>query len=139
MVITMENKEKETFNYTYSAKEQEEIKSIRKKYAVQEKTEDKMEQLRRLDAAVTQKATSVSLVFGVIGALILGMGMSLAMTDIGKIIGLAGGMAMLVGILIGIVGIVLVSVAYPIYNSIIKKEREKIAPEIIRLTDELMK
>jgi len=135
----MENKEKETFNYTYSAKEQEEIKSIRKKYAVQEKTEDKMEQLRRLDAAVTQKATSVSLVFGVIGALILGMGMSLAMTDIGKIIGLAGGMAMLVGILIGIVGIVLVSVAYPIYNSIIKKEREKIAPEIIRLTDELMK
>ena len=135
----MENKEKETFNYTYSAKEQEEIKAIRKKYAVQEKTEDKMEQLRRLDAAVTQKATSVSLVFGVIGALILGMGMSLAMTDIGKTIGLAGGMAMLIGILIGIVGIVLISVAYPIYNSIIKKEREKIAPEIIRLTDELMK
>ena len=135
----MENKEKEMFNYTYSAKEQEEIKAIRKKYAVQEKTEDKMEQLRRLDAAVTQKATSVSLVFGVIGALILGMGMSLAMTDIGKIIGLLGGMAMLIGILIGIVGIVLISVAYPIYNSIIKKEREKIAPEIIRLTDELMK
>ena len=133
----MENKE--SFNYTYSAKEQEEIKAIRKKYAVQEKTEDKMEQLRRLDAAVTQKATSVSLVFGVIGALILGMGMSLAMTDIGKIIGLLGGMAMLIGILIGIIGIVLVSVAYPIYNSIIKKEREKIAPEIIRLTDELMK
>ena len=46
---------------------------------------------------------------------------------------------MLIGILIGIIGIVLVSVAYPIYNSIIKKEREKIAPEIIRLTDELMK
>ena len=135
----MENKEKETFKFTYSAKEQEEIKAIRKKYAVQEKTEDKMAQLRRLDAAVTQKATSVSLVFGVIGALILGMGMSLAMTDIGKIIGLFGGMAMLIGILIGIVGIVLVSVAYPIYNSIIKKEREKIAPEIIRLTDELMK
>lgn len=135
----MENKEKETFNYTYSAKEQEEIKAIRKKYAAPEQDEDKMAQLRRLDAAVTQKATSVSLVFGVIGALILGIGMSLAMTDIGKIIGLLGGMAMLVGILIGIVGIVLVSVAYPIYNSIIKKEREKIAPEIIRLTDELMK
>ena len=133
----MENKE--SFNYTYSAKEQEEIKAIRKKYAAPDETEDKMAQLRRLDAAVTQKATSVSLVFGVIGALILGMGMSLAMTDIGKIIGLLGGMAMLIGILIGIIGIVLVSVAYPIYNSIIKKEREKIAPEIIRLTDELMK
>ena len=135
----MENKEKETFKFTYSAKEQEEIKAIRKKYADTEQDEDKMAQLRRLDAAVTQKATSVSLVFGVIGALILGMGMSLAMSDIGKMIGLLGGMAMLVGILIGIVGIVLVCVAYPIYNSIIKKEREKIAPEIIRLTDELMK
>ena len=135
----MENKEKETFNYTYSAKEQEEIKAIRKKYAAPEQAEDKMAQLRRLDAAVTQKATTVSLVFGAIGALILGMGMSLAMTDIGKIIGLHGGMDMLIGILIGIIGIVLVSVAYPIYNSIIKKEREKIAPEIIRLTDELMK
>lgn len=133
----MENKE--SFNYTYSAKEQEEIKSIRKKYAVPEQTEDKMAQLRRLDAAVTKKATSVSLVLGGIGALILGMGMSLAMTDIGNIIGLGGGMAMLIGILIGIVGILLVGAAYPVYNSIINKEREKIAPEIIRLTDELMK
>lgn len=60
----MENKE--TFNYSYSAKEQEEIKAIRKKYTVQEQTEDKMAQLRRLDAAVTQKATTVSLVFGII-------------------------------------------------------------------------
>ena len=133
----MENKG--TFNYTYSAKEQEEIKNIRKKYEAPEKTEDKMEQLRRLDAAVTQKATVVSLVFGVIGALILGTGMSLAMTEIGEILGLQGATAMLVGILIGIIGIVLVCVAYPVYNRIIKKEREKIAPEIIRLTDELMK
>ena len=130
---------KETFNYTYSAKEQEEIRAIRKKYATPAQTEDKMAQLRRLDAAVTQKATSVSLVFGVIGALILGTGMSLAMTDIGKYLGLVGGMSMLIGILIGMVGIVLVCVAYPIYNCIVKKEREKIAPEILRLTDELMK
>lgn len=133
----MENKG--TFNYTYSAKEQEEIKNIRKKYEAPEKTEDKMEQLRRLDAAVTQKATVISLVFGVIGALILGTGMSLAMTEIGAMLGLQGTTAMLVGILIGIIGIVLVCVAYPVYNLIIKKEREKIAPEIIRLTDELMK
>ncbi len=133
----MENKG--TFNYTYSAKEQEEIRNIRKRYVAPEKTEDKMEQLRRLDAAVTQKATVVSLVFGVIGALILGTGMSLAMTEIGEILGLQGATAMLVGILIGIIGIVLVCVAYPVYNRIIKKEREKIAPEIIRLTDELMK
>lgn len=133
----MENKD--TFNYTYSAKEQDEIKAIRNKYVAPQQTEDKMAQLRRLDASVTQKATMVALIFGVIGTLILGSGMSLAMTEIGKAIGLGGGMAMLMGIFIGIIGIVLVCVAYPIYNRIIKKERERIAPEIIRLTDELMK
>ncbi len=135
----MENKEKETFNYTYSAKQQEEIKAIRKKYSAPEEKEDKMAQLRRLDAGVTQKAQAASLVFGVIGALILGFGMSLAMTDLGEILGSYRGMSMLFGIIIGVVGIVLVSLAYPLYNRIIKKEREKIAPEILRLTDELMK
>ena len=133
----MENKE--TFNYTYSAKEQDEIKAIRKKYATPEKKEDKMAQLRRLDAGVTGKAQAVSLVFGVIGALLLGIGMSLTMSDFSKILGGLEDMALLIGISIGIVGIVLVSLAYPIYNRIVKKEREKIAPEIIRLTDELMK
>ena len=133
----MENKEKETFNYTYSAKEQDEIKAIRKKYAVQEQTEDKMAQLRRLDAAVTQKATTVSLVFGIIGALIMGIGMSLVMTDIGNILGTT--LALVIGIITGIIGIILVCLAYPIYNRTLKKEREKIAPEIIRITDELMK
>ncbi len=135
----MEKREKETFNYTYSAKEQEEIKAIRQKYSAEEQTEDKMAQLRRLDGGVTQKATIVSLVFGIIGALILGMGMSLAMTEIGEMIGLRGGMAMAAGIIVGIAGIVLVCSAYPLYNHVIKREREKIAPEILRLTDELMK
>ncbi len=135
----MENKEKETFNYTYSAKQQEEIKAIRKKYAAPEETEDKMAQLRRLDASVTQKASMYSLVVGIIGALILGGGMSLAMTDIGEQLGASGNMSMLIGIIIGVVGIILVSLAYPLYNRIVKKEREKIAPEILRLTDELMK
>lgn len=128
---------KETFNYTYSAKDQEEIKAIRKKYAPAE-PEDKMMQLRRLDAAVTQKATTISLVLGIVGALVLGLGMSLAMTNLGEILGVHGEKAMLVGIVIGIVGIALVCAAYPIYNRIVKKQRQKIAPEIIRLTDELM-
>lgn len=134
----MENKEgKETFQYTYSAKQQEEIRNIRKKYAAPE--EDKMEQLRRLDASVTKKASSVSLAVGVIGALILGLGMSLAMTTLSEILGSYRDMAMLIGIIIGVVGIVLVCCAYPAYNHIVRKEREKIAPEIIRLTDELLK
>ena len=131
--------DKEIFKFTYSAKEQEEIKAIRKKYSEPEKTEDKMEELRRLDASVTQKATVISLVLGIVGTLIMGIGMSLAMTDIGEIIGLASSVSMLIGIPIGTVGIVLVSLAYPTYNRIVKKERKRIAPEIIRLTDELMK
>lgn len=133
----MENKE--TFKFTYSAKEQKEIKAIRNKYSAPVKSEDKMEELRRLDASVTQKATVISLVLGIIGTLILGIGMSLAMTDIGEIIGLSGAVSMLIGIPVGLVGIVLVSLAYPAYNRTVKKERERIAPEIIRLADELMK
>ena len=131
----MENKE--SFNYTYSAKEQEEIKAIRKKYVTPEETEDKMAQLRRLDAGVYSKATTVSLIVGVIGALIMGIGMSLILTDIGAMLGTV--LSMIIGISLGIVGIILVCLAYPIYNHTLTKEREKIAPEVIRLTDELMK
>lgn len=135
----MENRDNETFRFTYSAKEQEEVKAIRKKYTAPEEKEDKMAQLRRLDASVTQKATAAALVFGIIGALLLGFGMSLAMTELSAILGALRSMAMLVGIAVGIIGVVLMCLAYPIYNRIVKKERKKIAPEIIRLTDELMK
>ena len=131
----MENKER--FHYTYSAKEQEEIKAIRQKYAAPERTEDKMAQLRRLDAGVYSKATTAALVVGIIGALIMGMGMSLIMTEIGAFLGTV--MAMIVGIGLGVIGIILACLAYPLYNLTLKKEREKIAPEILRLTDELMK
>lgn len=128
---------KERFHYTYSAKEQEEIKAIRQKYAAQEQAEDKMAQLRRLDAGVYSKATAAALAVGIIGTLMMGSGMSLIMTDIGRLLGTA--LAMIVGLGIGVVGILLVCLAYPVYNRTLKKAREKIAPEIIRLTDELMK
>lgn len=130
---------KEIFRYTYSAKEQEEIKAIRKKYESTEQTEDKMAQLRRLDDSVTQKATAISLAVGIIGALVMGSGMSLVMTELGEMLGLCKAMAMVLGIVIGLFGMIFVCAAYPVYNYIIKKEREKIAPEIIKLTDELMK
>ena len=133
----MENKE--SFNYTYSAKEQEEIKAIRKKYAAPVETEDKMAQLRRLDAGVYSKATTVALVVGIIGTLIMGMGMSLIMTDLGNAIGLNKIAATVMGVIIGIIGIFPICAAYPLYNRTVKKERERIAPEIIRLTDELIK
>lgn len=135
----MQNKDKETFSYTYSAKEQAEIQKIRDKYEKPTAEEDKMTQLRRLDASVHSKATAVALVLGIIGALIMGCGMSLIMTDIGAILGTPSNLAMLIGVPIGIVGMVLVCLAYPVYNRTVKKEREKIAPEIIRLADELMK
>ena len=131
----MENKE--GFEFTYSAKEQEEIKRIRKKYAAPAEEEDKMVQLRRLDASVYSKATTAALVIGIIGALVMGLGMSLVMTDIGAALGTI--LAMIVGVGIGVIGIVLICLAYPMYTRTLKKEREKIAPEILRLTDELMK
>ncbi len=129
--------EKNSFQYTYSAKEQEELKRIRQKY--QPKEEDKMEQLRRLDAGVTAKAQVVALVLGVVGVLIMGAGMSLAMTNLAETLGMHGNTGMIVGIVIGMIGIIMVICAYPVYNSIVKRERARIAPEILRLTDELMK
>ena len=134
----MENNKKETFNYTYSAKEQEEIKNIRKKYISQE--EDKMDYLRKLDASVTGKATTSALIIGIVGTLLLGFGMSIAMSDFGKMLfGSYQDISMITGSIIGIGGIILICLAYPVYNRVVKKEREKIAPEILRLTDELMK
>lgn len=132
----MENNEKETFRFTYSAKEQEEIKNIRKKYTAP--SENKMELLRKLDAGVTQKATTAALVPGSIGTLLLGFGLSLAMSELSEILGSYREMGMLIGVIVGIIGIVLICLAYPMYNRMIKKEREKIAPEILRLTDELL-
>lgn len=133
------NQEKSGFTYTYSAKEQAELKRIRDKYTPPTEDEDKMARLRRLDASVTNTAQAVALVFGIIGALILGFGMSLIMTDLSEILGIGETMTMVIGIPVGIVGGILASLAYPIYNAIVKAKRKKLAPEIIRLTDKLMK
>ena len=124
----------ESFSFTYSAAQQAELERIRKKYLPQEP--DKMEQLRRLDRGASQKAQAGAIALGVIGTLVLGTGMSLCMT---KLSGFLGGTAMFIGIPVGIVGIILIALAYPLYNHILKKERQRIAPEILRLTDELIK
>ena len=125
--------DKQCFEYTYCAQRQQEVEEIRKTYLPKE--EDKMEQLRKLHAMPTQKAQAAALAVGVIGALILGTGMSLCMTQLGAVL---GALAMVIGVAVGLLGMVLVALAYPIYTRTLKKEREKIAAQIIRLTDELL-
>ncbi|MBQ9806306.1 MAG: hypothetical protein IJW49_07365 [Clostridia bacterium] len=98
-----------------------------------------MTRLRRLDASVSQTAQATALIFGVLGALILGFGMSLCMTELSVMLGLGQTAALVIGIIIGVIGGVLASLAYPIYTVIYKRKRDKVAPEILRLTDELMK
>lgn len=118
-----------TFEYTYSAPEQDEIKKIRDKYLPPDEKESKMERLRRLDASVTKKGTVVSIIVGILSALVMGTGMSMCMVMEGL---------MIPGIAVGIVGMVGVGLAYPIYSRITRKERERLAPEILKLTEDLL-
>lgn len=118
-----------SFEYTYSAKRQEEIEQIRKKYVPAE--EDKMDTLRRLDRSVEKKGTVVSLLLGIIGTLIFGGGMSMTM--------MCTGVCFFCGIGLGIIGGVVLGIAYPVYMRVVKKEREKIAPQILALAEELGK
>lgn len=120
------NENNKSFNYSYSSTQQEEIQNIRKKYLPKE--EDKMETLKKLDESVTRKSCTASLSLGIISTLIMGVGMCCVMVwDMFAI-----------GIIVGIIGMIGVILAYPLYKRITKKQREKIAPIILRLTEELM-
>lgn len=124
----MENRN-DTFHYTYSAKQQEEIRNIRKKYLPQEPKENEIEQLRRLDQSATKKGTAVSLIVGIIGCLLLGVGMCCTMLWAERFF--------ILGVIVGVIGIAAVVISYPLYTHITRKEREKIAPQILKLTEEL--
>lgn len=117
----------ETFSYTYSANKQEDIKDILKKYMPAE--EDKASQIRRLDKGVTSKATTISLVVGILSSLVLGVGMCCCMVWSNLFV---------LGIFVGIIGIAGMVAAYPLYRRVLIKEREKIAPQIIELSKELV-
>lgn len=125
------------FSYTYNAAQQQEVETIRSKYIP--RAESPLERLRKLDQTATQKAQVASLVLGVLGALILGAGMSLLMTDLHQKLAMSTGLGIAIGLILGLVGIVMVALAYPVYNRVIGKERERIAPEILRLSDELLR
>ncbi len=119
--------------YTYSAKEQEEFKKIRRKYDT--KTEDKAAKLRRLDASVKKKATVTSLILGITGTLIYGFGTFLLMRNLSVVLCLWS----IVGMALCAVGLIVAVLAYPVYKLVGKKERNRIAPEVLRLADDLIK
>lgn len=119
----------ECFEYTYSAAMQKEIEEIRKKYLPKE--EDKMETLRRMDREAEKPGMMTSITVGTIGSLFLGVGMCCTM------IWGAATWIFVLGVVIGLLGVVIISPAYPIYKKITKKQREKIADQILELTKEL--
>ena len=122
-------KNSESFEFTYSATQQEEIERIRNKYLP--KQESKMEQLVKLDKQAEVPGQIASIVAGVIGLLLLGVGMCCTMvwnSSVGIFV---------IGVLVGIVGLVIAGVAYPIYNKVTEKQRAKIADQIIALSNEL--
>lgn len=119
----------DSFEFTYSAKQQKEIERIRNKYVSKE--ESKMEQLIRLDKQAERPGTIASITIGTIGTLLLGVGMCCVLVWNSSI------EFFVAGIVIGIIGIMVAGFAYPIYKRVTKKEREKIAEQIIVLSDAL--
>lgn len=111
------------------------VQKIRTQYTEKEHTQ--LDALKELDAKVKRPANVFAYVFGSVGAIVMGSGMSLVMTDIGTILGL--GDAMIPGIVIGVVGMLMAIINYPIYKRILGSRRKKYADKIIALSDELMK
>lgn len=116
-----------TFSYSYSAEENKEVQEIRKRYLPQK--ESKFEELKRLDYMVRMAGQMQSLCIGCIGCLVFGIGMCFAMRVIGN--------SMALGIVIGLVGSVIMFCAYPVFQSISNKARDKFVPRILELIDEL--
>ena len=120
-----------TFIYNYSAKENKEVQEIRSKYLPRE--ESKLEELKRLDYTVQNSGMIESLCAGIGGILMFGLGLCLAMQVIGS-----GVFSIVLGILLGIVGMIGMIAAYPVYRKMAQKAKAEYAPRILQLTDELM-
>ncbi len=108
---------------------------IRTQYV--EKENNELDTLKKLDAKVKRPANVFAYTFGVLGAIIMGGGMSLVMTDIGTTIGIKEPMTL--GIVIGVAGMVIAIVNYPIYKSFLSNRKKKYANQIISLSDKIMK
>lgn len=110
------------------------VQKIRTQYTEKEHTQ--LDVLKKLDAKVKKPANVFAYVFGSLSAIIMGSGMSLVMTDIGKTIGMAD--AMIPGVVIGIVGMLMAIINYPVYKKFLDSRRKKYSNEIISLSDKIM-
>ena len=118
------------FSYTYSARQQEDVQAIRQKYLPKE--EDKMVQLRKLDQNVTLYSTIPAVLLGIIGALLLEIGICC--------VTIASWSAYFIpGIVTGIIGLLIMVLAYPLYIIVLKRKQAEAAPQILRLSEEIMK
>ncbi|MGN1307303.1 MAG: dihydropteridine reductase [Faecousia sp.] len=110
------------------------VQKIRTQYTEKEHTQ--LDALRKLDAKVKRPANVFAYVFGAISAIIMGCGMSLVMTDIGATLGMHSTMAP--GIVIGVVGLLLTIINYPLYQRILNRRKKKYAEQIMKLSDKIM-
>ena len=117
----------EEFNYNYSAEEKAEIQAIKNRYTRAENEADGLKELKQLDAAVTRPGLIVSLTAGVVGTLVFGLGLSCVTVW----------NMMFSGIIIGLVGLVGIAAAYPLYSHITEKQYEKLGPRIVDLAGKL--
>lgn len=111
------------------------VQKIRTQYTEKENTQ--LDALKKLDAKVKKPANVFAYVFGSIAAIIMGSGMSLVMTDIGETLGIAN--PMVYGIIIGIIGMLMAIINYPVYKKFLASRRKKYAKEVIALSDSIMK
>ncbi len=109
------------------------VEKIRTQYVKKESST--LDALLKLDKRVKRPADVLAYVTGSVGALIAGSGMSLTMTEIGTTLGLAS--VMLPGIVIGVVGLAITALNYPIYKRFLAARREKFADEVLRLSEEI--
>lgn len=111
------------------------VQKIRTQYTEKESTE--LDALRKLDAKVKRPANVFAYVFGSISAIIMGAGMSLVMTDISSAVGISD--PLIPGIVIGVAGMLMAIINYPVYKRILTSRKEKYADQILALSDKLMK
>ena len=110
------------------------VQKIRTQYI--EKQHSELDELKALDAKVKKPGKVFGFVYGSIGAIVMGSGMSLVMTDIGTVLGMAE--TLVPGIAVGAVGLVMVLTTYPICRKILDSRRKKFAPQIMALSERLM-